>query len=89
MNDAEKNRRASEAERLLNEPLLVEALDEIMGDAFAEFKEMPITTNNLEAVLALQARARSVQELVDRLKAVITASGRHDGGVTIDGEPTE
>lgn len=89
MNDAEKKRRASEAERLLNEPLLVEALDEIMGEAFADFKAMRIAPETIADVIALQQRINVIQGIPDRLTAVITASGQRDGGVTVEKKPTE
>jgi hypothetical protein len=81
-------RAASEAQRLLNEPLLVEALDAIMGDAFAEFKDLQITPDTLHQVIALQQRVIVVQEIFGQLKAKITAAGLNDGGVTIETKPT-
>jgi hypothetical protein len=77
-------RAASEAQRLLNEPLLVEALDGIMADAFAEFKTIAISPENIFAVIKLQAQANAAQEIHDRLEAKITASGQRDGGVTVE-----
>lgn len=81
-------RLAGEARRLLNEPLLVEALDGIMADAFAEFKIIPITAANLDAVIALQARANAAQDLFQRLNARIIASGAHDGGIDVEKRPS-
>ncbi len=86
MNEAE--RLASEAQRLLNEPLLVEALDNIMGDAFAEFKAMTIGPDNLHEVIALQQRILVTQDIHDRIEAKITASGLRDGGLTVENKPT-
>jgi hypothetical protein len=86
MNEAE--RLASEAERLLNEPLLVEALDAIMGDAFAEFKAMTLTPDTLFEAIALQQRILVTQDIHDRLEAKITASGLRDGGVQVENKPT-
>jgi hypothetical protein len=83
---AERN--AAEAKRLLSEPLLVEALDGIMADAFAEFKDIEITPENLAAVIKLQARTYVAHEILDRLNAKIAASGQMDGGVVVEREPT-
>jgi hypothetical protein len=82
MNEAE--RAAIEAKRLLSEPLLVDALDAIMADAFAEFKAIKINGDNLTAVVALQQRIVATQEIHDRLQAKILASGQADGGVTVE-----
>lgn len=86
MTDAE--RLAAEATRLLNEPLLVEALDGIMADAFAEFKAMSIGPDNIYQVVALQQRIIATQEIHDRIDAKITASGQRDGGVVVEKTPT-
>jgi hypothetical protein len=86
MNEAQ--RLASEATRLLNEPLLVEALDNIMGDAFAEFKALSIGPENIHQVIALQQRILVTQEIHDRLEAKILASGQQDGGVAVENKPT-
>jgi hypothetical protein len=84
----EAERLAAEAARLLNEPLLVEALDGIMADAFAEFKEMTIGPNNIYEVVALQQRIIATQEIHDRIDSKITASGQRDGGVPVESKPT-
>ena len=81
-------RLAAEAARLLAEPLLVEALDGIMADAFAEFKDMEITPDSLPEVIKLQARTYVAHELLDRIQAKITASGQMDGGMTVETKPT-
>lgn len=81
-----KERLASEATRLLNEPLLVEALDGIMGDAFADFKAMDVTPDTIHAVIALQQRVIVAQEFFARLQAKITASGQMDGGIEVNVE---
>lgn len=86
MNPAE--RLASEAARLLNEPLLAEALDAIMADAFAEFKAMKIAPETLHEVIALQQRINVVQDIPDRLQARIIAAGASDGGVEIEKKPS-
>ena len=84
----EAERLAAEAKRLLNEPLLVEALDGIMADAFAEFKAMSIRPDNIFDVVALQQRIIATQELHDRIDAKITASGARDGGIVVEKKPT-
>ena len=81
-------RLAAEAARLLSEPLLVEALDGIMADAFAEFKSITIGPDNIMEVIALQQRVIATQEIHDRLQAKITASGQRDGGVVVENPPT-
>lgn len=80
---------AAEAERLLNEPLLVEALDNAMGDAFAEFKALSIGPDNLHEVIALQQRINVLQKIPELLHAKILASGRSDGGVEIEKKPAD
>jgi len=82
-------RTAVEAARLLNEPLLVEALDGIMADAFAEFKDIKISADNVMEVIALQQRIVATQEILDRLNAKITASGQNDGGMVVEMKPSE
>ena len=84
-----KERLASEAARLLSEPLLVEALDGIMSDAFAEFKELKLSPDTLHEAIALQQRILVTHEIHDRLNAKIIASGQVDGGVTVEIKPTE
>jgi hypothetical protein len=84
----EKERLASEAARLLNEPLLVEALDGIMADAFAEFKALRVSQETLPDVIALQQRILVAHEIHDRINAKILASGQADGGVTVETKPT-
>lgn len=84
----EADRLASEANRLLNEPLLVEALDAIMADAFAEFKELKLGPDTLHEAIALQQRILATHEIHDRINAKILASGQQDGGVTVENKPT-
>lgn len=78
------DRLAAEATRLLNEPLLAEALDGIMSDAFADFKDLRITAETLPDVIALQQRIVVTHEILDRIKAKITAAGQQDGGVAVE-----
>lgn len=87
MTPAERN--AAEAARLLNEPLLAEALDGIMADAFAEFKDIKISADNVTEVIALQQRIVVTQEIHDRLKAKIIASGQSDGGMVVENKRPE
>lgn len=84
----EADRLASEANRLLNEPLLVEALDGIMADAFADFKAMKLGPDTLHEAIALQQRILAVHDIHDRINAKILASGQQDGGVTVETPPT-
>lgn len=84
----EKERLASEAARLLNEPLLVDALDGIMADAFAEFKAMTLGPDTLHEAIALQQRILVTHEIHDRIEAKITASGQRDGGMVVENKPT-
>lgn len=75
---------AAEAERLLNEPLLVAALDELMADAFAEFKSAKIGPETLHEVIALQQRINVLQAIPDQIRAKITAAGERDGGFAVE-----
>jgi hypothetical protein len=82
-------RLASEAARLLNEPLLVEALDSLMGEAFAEFKDLRIAPETLSDVIALQQRINVIQSIPDLLQAKIIASGQRDGGYVVESKQPE
>lgn len=84
-----QERLASEARRLLSEPLLVEALDDLMGDAFAEFKALKISPETLHEIIALQQRVNVIQEIPDRIREKIYASGQNDGGMAVEKKPTE
>jgi len=84
----DKERLAAEAERLLNEPLLVQALDTIMGEAFADFKQLKLGPETMHEAIALQQRIFVCQEIVDRLKTNIIASGKMDGGQRVENKPT-
>ncbi len=86
MNEAE--RLAAEARRLLSEPLLGEALDGLMADAFDEFKGVTINDTNLHQVIALQQRILVLEGIRDRIEAKITASGQRDGGIVVEKKPT-
>jgi hypothetical protein len=87
MDDRERQRLASEAARLLNEPLLVEALDGIMADAWADFKDLRVSHETLPDVIALQQRILVTHAIKDRIEAKITASGANDGGMTVEIKP--
>jgi hypothetical protein len=80
-------RLAAEATRLLNEPLLAEALDGIMADAFAEFKAMTLRPDTLHEAIALQQRILVTRGIHDQIYAKITASGQMDGGVVVENKP--
>lgn len=80
---------AAEAERLLNEPLFVDALNDLMGDAFAEFKAAKIGPDSLHEVIALQQRIIVLQEIPDRIRAKIAASGQMDGGYSVESKQPE
>lgn len=84
----DKQRLAAEATRLLNEPLFVEALDGLMSDAWADFKDLRVSHETLTDVIALQQRVLVVHEIRDRIEAKITASGQMDGGVVVENKPT-
>lgn len=84
----DKQRLAAEAARLLNEPLFVEALDGLMADAWADFKDLRVSHETLTDVIALQQRVLVVHGIRDRIEAKITASGQMDGGVVVEIKPT-
>ena len=69
-------------------PRLVDALDGIMADAFAEFKAMRLGPDTLHEAIALQQRILVTHEIHDRIHAKITASGQMDGGMTVENKPT-
>jgi hypothetical protein len=85
----EAERIAAEAKRLLAEPLLAEALDTMLSDAFAEFKALRIAPETMADVIALQQRINVIQEIPDLIGAKILASGQYDGGVTVEKEQPE
>lgn len=84
----EAERLAAEAKRLLAEPLFGEALDTLMADAFAEFKELAIGPDTLSTVIALQQRILVIQEIPSLIASKIIASGEFDGGVQVEKKPT-
>lgn len=84
----DKEHLSAEARRLLSEPLLADALNELMADAFAEFKALRVSPETLPDVIALQQRINVIQEIPDKLKSRIIASGEMDGGFSGE-KPTE
>lgn len=84
----EAERLAAEARRLLAEPLLADALDSLMSEAFAEFKELRVSPETLSDVIALQQRINVIQEIPGLIAAKIIASGQMDGGVEVEKKPT-
>ena len=82
----EKERLASEAQRLLNEPILIEASRRMQTAALAELMEAdPDDKTN---IIRLQTRAQMATEILTHLAAIITASGQRDGGVVVENKPT-
>lgn len=82
----EQQRLAAEATRLLNEPLLADAFAEVRMDALVALSEAD--ASNMKEILRLQAIATCLSDVVDLLKAKITASGQSDGGVQVETPPT-
>ena len=82
----EQQRLASEATRLLSEPLLADAFAEVRMDALIALSEAD--AGDMKEILRLQAIATCLSDVVDLLKAKITASGQSDGGVQVETPPT-
>lgn len=82
----EQDRLAAEATRLLSEPLLADAFAEVRMDALIALSEAD--ASDMKEILRLQAIATCLSDVVDLLKAKITASGQADGGVQIETVPT-
>lgn len=81
-----KERLASEATRLLNEPLLADAFTEVRMNALVALADAD--ASDTKEILRLQAIANCLNDVVDLLRSHITASGRDDGGVSIESKPT-
>ena len=79
-------RRAAEATRLLNEPLLAEAMTEVRMNALIALSE--VDAGDMKEILRLQAIATCLNDVVELLRANITASGQSDGGVQVETKPT-
>lgn len=69
MTDAE--RRASEARRLLNDPLLVEAFEKIEARCYEDLLRLPTWRAHKQRI-ALVDRVNTIRQLRTELKAVIT-----------------
>ena len=69
MDDREKARRVSEARRLLDEPLLNEALDTIEKKAIEEM----LAISDAEAMRRAADRVRTIRDIRHQLKLVIIA----------------
>lgn len=86
MSTREQQRLASEATRLLNEPLLADAFAEVRMDALIALSEAD--AGDMKEILRLQAIATCLSEVRDLLYAQITASGQSDGGIEVEKPPT-
>lgn len=82
MDDRELRRRAAEANRLLREPLLIEALNTILADARDELERC--TADDLPM---WQARASACRALTDQLRGVILAGPPTDEQPTVNNDP--
>lgn len=76
MTDTE--RLATEATRLLNDDTLAEVLDRIQRSAVAEL--LAADPDDKTAIIRLQVKANMTTEILDELKALVTATGKNDGG---------
>ena len=81
-----EQRNAAEATRLLNEPLLAEAFAAVRMQALLDLAS--VDAANTKEILRLQAIANCLNDVVDLLKAKITASGLSDGGIEVETKPT-
>lgn len=71
MDERTARHRAAEAERLINEPLLGDALEAIRLNTLVALSTVDAT--NVAAVLRLQAKAAVVYEIVLELQGIIAA----------------
>ena len=78
----EQERLAQEANRLLNEPLLVRAFDEVRVDAMIGLTE--VDPDNKTEIMRLQAIAKCLEDVRDALSAKILASSENEGGITLE-----
>ncbi len=74
----QREHRAKEAKRLLNEPLLAEALEIFRINALQGLEDVSAT--DADKIRALQAQAKVTQFIVDHFETIITQSGENDGG---------
>lgn len=79
MDERELRHRAAEADRLLREPLLIEALNTILAEARNELETCPV-----ERLLEWQAKAAAAHALEGALRAVILAAPPVEPTVTND-----
>ena len=68
MDERELRRRAAEADRLLREPLLIEALNLILADARDQLETCPV-----DKLLEWQGKAAAARALPDALRGIIVA----------------
>lgn len=80
-------RTASEAKRLLNEPLLVDAFETVKMDAMLAL--LDVDPDNKTEILRLQAMGRCLDDVLSALTAAIHAGGMTGGGVAMESEPTD
>lgn len=78
-------RKAAEAKRLLNEPLLAAAFEAVMLNAMRELTT--VDASDTKEILRLQAIACCLSDVRDALYASILASGEADGGVSVNERP--
>ncbi len=69
---------ARESERLLGDEVLATAFETVKLRAMLELTT--VDADDKTQILRLQAKAAILTEVVDELKAAITALGRNDGG---------
>ncbi len=74
----QREHRAREAKRLLNEPLLAEVMDEIRHDA--REKLATIDADDKNGILRLQAIDANMQALFDGLNAILLAGDASKSG---------
>lgn len=72
MDKLEREHRAQEAKRLMNEPLLAEAIATLRMNALLALSE--VDANNTSEVLKYQAIAAVAQEIKESLEAIIVQS---------------
>lgn len=70
---------AKEAERLLNDDVLADAMTAVRMNALVELST--VKADDVTEILRLQAIANCLPEVVDALKAHILAAGGMSGGV--------
>jgi endonuclease V-like protein UPF0215 family len=70
---------AKEAERLLNDDVLAEAMTAVRMNALVELST--VKADDVTEILRLQAIANCLPEVVDALKSHIIAAGGMSGGV--------